>query len=286
MATVGTSDKHNNVEEPEDLAVDWRARSLAVKAFSHAANAASLRGTRGAGAPRVLVQYWDDAAVPTDVAACMATWDPLRNIGFERVTFDRARARRFISHTFSKFHRAAFEAARHPAIRSDYFRLCYLASRGGWYVDADDAYQDTDMTPLLEPRGLRVQALCYNLDDDRMMDAARALAGPDHQNVIHYVNNDPLIARPQHPVLLATLRNATSTLLRQQSIGQVDVQAIAGPGALTLELARHNQDGSLIGAELDVEVRTDWDRYAHPVWDLEYRRDGHDWRTWDGEDSI
>lgn len=262
-----------------------RARSLAVKALcrSH-----SVSRTQHATSqrPRVLVQYWDSPAVPSDVAACMSTWDSFIAYDFQRVTFDRARAREFIGQTYTAEHVAAFDAARHPAIRSDYFRLCYVAARGGWYVDADDVYRETDITPLLQPGGLRLQALCYDLDSDQMVDAATAIAGPDDQNVIHYVNNNPLIARPEHPILIATLKRATAALLCPSPTGHADVQAVAGPGAITLELARQSQQISVLNTDLDVEILTDWDAYARPVWDLTYRRDGHDWRVWDGRQTL
>lgn len=282
---VETSRDEFNKEDEAVLTSDPRARSLAVKALSRR-HPASLAQHATSQPPRVLLQYWDTPDVPSDVAACMTTWNSLIAYDFQRLTFDRARAREFIGQTYSAEQVAAFDAARHPAIRSDYFRLCYIAARGGWYVDADDAYQGTDLTPLLKPRGLRLQALCYDLDSGQMVDAAEALAGPDGQNVIHYVNNDPLIARPEHPILIATLKRATTALLSPEPAGHADVQAIAGPGAITLELARQSRRHSIFSADLDVEIITDWDGYARPVWDLAYRRDGHDWRLWNGRQAL
>lgn len=282
---VETPRDESDKEDEAVLTSDPRARSLAVKALCQRRPVSRAQHVLSQP-PRVLLQYWDNPSVPSDVAACMTTWNSLISYDFQRVTFDRARAREFIGLNYSPEHVAAFDAARHPAIRSDYFRLCYIADRGGWYVDADDAYQGADLTPLLKPRGLRLQALCYDLDSGQMVDAAEALAGPDDQNVIHYVNNDPLIARPKHPILIATLKHATTALLSPEPAGHVDVQAIAGPGAITFELARHNRRDSIPSVDLDVEILTDWDDYARPVWDLAYRRDGHDWRVWDGRQTL
>lgn len=273
-------------EVEDDFTWDWRTRSLAVKKLSRIAHPTRAPLVAVEMPPRVLIQYWDDNVVPSDVAACMATWDALIVHGFKHFAFDRAGARDFISQTFTGTYVSAFDAARHPAIRSDYFRLCYLAALGGWYVDADDVYQGTDLTPLFEPRGLRLQALCYDLDNDQMADAAKALDGPDDRNVIHYVNNNPMIARAQHPVVVEALRHATSSLLRNSSTDRVDVQAVAGPGAISLVLARQSRRLASVTARPDLEIRTDWEAYARPVWDLAYRRDGRDWRTWDGLETL
>ena len=266
------------------IEADWKLRSLTLKRLTCQATPDRQVTLGPSPVPRVLVQYWDDPKVPDDVAKCLASWAALESLDFTRLLFDRHAARTFIFSTYDDKYAAAFDAAPHPAARSDYFRLCYLAVHGGWYVDADDQFQDADIDTLLQPRGLRVQALCYDIDVGNTIDPRSALEGSDTRNVIHYVNNNPIIARPRHPIILEALRIATATLNQPIPTPDTyfDIQATAGPGLLTLTIAKWGLISSLTNTELDVEIRTDWTAFAEPVWDLAYRRNGYDWRTWDG----
>jgi hypothetical protein len=63
-----------------------------------------------ATAPRVLVQFWDDArAVPG-----LDSWAPLETAGFERLLFGDTSARHFIEEHFSEWHVRAFDRCSHP----------------------------------------------------------------------------------------------------------------------------------------------------------------------------
>ena len=89
--------------------------------------------------PRVLVQFWDDAsAIPDDVQECLESSAPLEAAGFERTLFDDTSARHFIEDHFGARNVRAFDRCSHPAMRADYFRLCFMLRVGGLYVDADD----------------------------------------------------------------------------------------------------------------------------------------------------
>ncbi|MGU3437209.1 glycosyltransferase [Actinomycetes bacterium M1A6_2h] len=266
------------------IETDWQLRSLTLKKLTSQATPDRPVALGSSPVPRVLVQYWDEREVPDDVTKCLASWGSLESRGFTRLLFDRHRGRNFILHAHGDEHAAAFDAAPHPAARSDYFRLCYLAVQGGWYVDADDQFQDADIGSLLSPRGLRVQALCYDIDAGNTIDPRAALQGSDTRNVIHYVNNNPIITRPGHPIITEALRIATATLNQYTRTPDThfDIQATAGPGLLTLTIAKYGLSSPLTSKELDVEIRTDWDVFAQPVWDLTYRRSGYDWRSWDG----
>lgn len=270
------------------IETDWQLRSLTLKRLTSQATPDRPVAQSSSPVPRVLVQYWDEPEVPDDVAKCLASWAPLESRGFTRLLFDRNRARGFIHDAHGDGHAAAFDAAPHPAARSDYFRLCYLAVHGGWYVDADDQFREVDIGILLPPRGLRVQALCYDIDAGNTIDPRAALQSSDTRNVIHYVNNNPIIARPGHPIITEALRVATVTLNQHARIPgtHFDIQATAGPGLLTLIIAKYGLGSPLTTTELDVEIRTDWDAFAQPVWDLTYRQSGYDWRAWDGLSAL
>jgi mannosyltransferase OCH1-like enzyme len=165
-------------------------------------------------------------------------------------------------------------------MRSDYFRLCYLADRGGFYVDADDAYQGVDWMPLFRDARLRLQALCYDTLTDSMVDPQRAMTGDgDPSTLIHYVNNNPIIAPARHPVILAALDASTAAILGHDD-GPMDIQAMTGPGNLTVALAHYALRRERLGQPIDVEILRSWDAIAVSRWPLSYRDDERNWRLW------
>jgi mannosyltransferase OCH1-like enzyme len=64
----------------------------------------------------------------------------------------------------------AFSACDHPAMRADYFRLCFMVRVGGLYVDADDRYLGQPIDAALGDGRLKLQALCYDIPSDSMLD--------------------------------------------------------------------------------------------------------------------
>ena len=92
-----------------------------------------------AAIPRVLVRFWHDLNdVPPDVQACLESWNPLRSQGIAFRMFCDVSAASFIAARFGPREVAAFARCRHPAMRSDYLRMCFLFAEGGLYVDTDD----------------------------------------------------------------------------------------------------------------------------------------------------
>ena len=131
------------------IAEDDRARSQYMRALLQQGGAPSKRRAKGR-IPRTLVQFWDDqSAIPSDVDECIASWRALEAQGFDRLLFDDETARDFIAENLDRCHSRAFARCRHPAMRSDYFRLCYLVVNGGVYIDADDVFIGGDCEALL-----------------------------------------------------------------------------------------------------------------------------------------
>lgn len=233
-----------------------------------------------ATAPRVLVQFWDDAsAVPGDVQACLDSWAPLEAAGFERMQFDDTSARHFIEKHFSDLHVQAFDRCRHPAMRADYLRLCFMLQVGGLYVDADDEYQGADVESLISGGLLRLQPLVYDIPSDSMVNVARALEAIGEAERIFYVNNNPIVAGPGHPVIAGALERATPLLLTANDTNR-DIQSLTGPGNLTASLVAHAARLKANGEVLDFELLTQWDTVAISKWPLGYRADGRNWRNW------
>lgn len=230
--------------------------------------------------PRVLVQYWNDAsAIPDDVEKCIESWAPLEAAGFERILFDDVSARRFIKDHFEAPNIHAFDRCRHPAMRADYFRLCFILRVGGLYIDADDEYQGTNLEPLIGSGQLKLQPLCYEIETDSMVDAAAAVVDTKDTARVYYVNNNPLIAAPAHPVIARALERSTALVLEASQANR-DIQALTGPGNLTAALVAHAVQQDLDQHARDFELLTTWDKVAISKWPLDYRADGRNWRNW------
>jgi hypothetical protein len=160
--------------------------------------------------PRVIAQYWTDAAPPEDVAALMASWQAV-SPGFDYRRFDDESAAAFIAEHHDAGVLEAFRRAGEPAQRADLFRLAFLAHAGGVYVDADD--------------------LCLAPITDWAPDAAELVL---YQENYATVGNNVIAAAPGHPLIAHALDLAVQALRR----GDSDVVWLAtGPGLLTRALA-------------------------------------------------
>jgi mannosyltransferase OCH1-like enzyme len=231
--------------------------------------------------PKVLVRFWDDAQrVPADVRECLRSWDVLREAGFEIVTYDDVSAAAYIAETFGPQQVAAFARCHHPAMRSDYFRLCYVSACGGFYVDADDVMTEGLWSLLYDDDRLKLQPLCYDVPSG-MMVRTQELWNPDllEAGRIFYVNNNPLVAPAGHPVLRRALDRATAALLK--AINPRDIQSTTGPGNFTAALAAHARELACAGLPRDFELLKSWDLVAETRWELSYRADERNWRNID-----
>lgn len=232
--------------------------------------------------PHLLVQFWDKA-IPSDVQTCIDSWKPLEEHGFTHLLFDNEHATRFIEETYDNHYLDAFERCRHPAMRSDYFRLCFMLANGGAYIDADEVYKGIDLDLFFYDDKLKLQPLCYNSSTNSMIKIADFTANLyDLQKLIFYVNNNPLIAPPNHPVIYKALERATQMLLAQQGGDKQDIQSTTGPGNLTICLVRHALECAHKGTPRDFVLLTNWDEISVSQWPLDYRQDKRNWRLWDG----
>jgi mannosyltransferase OCH1-like enzyme len=169
-------------------------------------------------------------------------------------------------------------------MRADYFRLCFVLRQGGLYVDADDEYQGGDVEPLVGDSRLKLQALCYDAATDSMVDVAQSLEHVAKAERIFYVNNNPLVAAPGHPIVAAALERSTGQLLTADAASR-DVQSLTGPGNLTASLVAHAVQLLEDGAAWDFDVVTNWDAVAISKWPLAYRADARNWRNWVRDDD-
>ncbi len=232
------------------------------------------------GIPKILVQYWHNLdEMPEDVQSCLDTWESLKNQGYKRELFDDNRARAFISETLGQLHVSAFDHCYHPAMRCDYFRLCYILINGGFYVDADEFYQGTDCNCFFFDNKLKLQPLCYDIATGKMIKTDTFVRDRKYsQEWVFYFNNNPIIAPPNHPIINLALERATRILL--SGVKQPEIQSTTGPGNITASLVRHSRTSIIAGRIRDFVVLPDWERTSISPWLLCYRNDERNWRFW------
>jgi Glycosyltransferase sugar-binding region containing DXD motif len=238
--------------------------------------------------PTTIMQFWDNAsAIPADVSECLDSWrSAAAAAGLTYTLFDDASAERCIASSLGSAFADAFTRCPHPAMRSDYFRLCYIFRYGGLYVDADDVYKGVELRSCFDDARLKVQPLCYDVLSDGMV-PAEVFREPQESasSWIFYVNNNPLVAPPFHPIVRLALSRATALLVGDSNL-RFDVQATTGPGNLTRCLVRHalTVETSQPGAR-DFLLMPDWDEIATSRWPLSYRDDERNWRRWNPQRS-
>lgn len=231
--------------------------------------------------PKVIVQFWHEAnAIPADVHECLDSWEPLERQGFKRILFDDYEARRFISKSFGRRYVEAFDRCHHPAMRCDYFRLCYILRQGGFYVDADEFYQGGDCGSLFQDNRLKIQPLCYDTSAATMVPSDTCTKKQDDStHWIFYANNNPLIAPASHPVIRLALARSTWILLRHKKT-LLDIQSTTGPGNFTASLVKHAIASELAGQAQDFLLLANWEALSVSRWPLSYRDDERNWRLW------
>ena len=234
-----------------------------------------------ASPPRRIVQFWNDIdGMPIDVKECIESWAKLEEKGFELLLFGECQAREFIRNRLGTRYEKAFDKCYHPAMLSDYFRLCYIFTEGGFYVDADDVYRGVDLEHLFSDGRLKIQPLCYDISTDEMVPVSVFTSpGANSLNWIFYFNNNPLIAARSHPIIERALLNAT-TSLEQYSLSQLpEIQSTTGPGNLSKSI--FDLACCTGGIEKALLVLCDWGDIAVTKWALSYRNDGRNWRLSD-----
>jgi mannosyltransferase OCH1-like enzyme len=272
-------------EEDESLLSDF-VRQLTLRQLGRDRLSSRYERTgQAALIPRTLVRFWHDPCdVPPDVRNCLNSWEALRDEGFAFRMFDDASATAYIAERYGPRELAAFARCRHPAMRSDYLRVCFVLAEGGLYVDADDALRGSGWRDVFRNGTLKVQPLCYDVSAGGMVSASE-LRRTDlpTDGRIFYVNNNPIAAPVGHPVLRRALTRATDRLLGDEP--SPEIQSTTGPGNLTAVLAAHARESEVRDTLPDFELLLDWEETAEPRWDLAYRHDARNWRNMDLADG-
>ena len=228
--------------------------------------------------PKRIVQFWDDLdRLPGDVGECIESWSKTEEHGIERLLFDKHQAREFIHRRLGPRHKQAYDKCYHPAMQSDYFRLCYILVEGGCYIDADDVFDGSHIQHLFSDGRLKLHPLCYDMATNMMVPTSLfTTPGANAATWIFYFNNNPLIAGSGHPLINRALAQATLSLEKDVTNGLPEIQSTTGPGNLTNSIFDAVTESGEI--EQSLLVLRDWENIAKNRWDLGYRNDRRNWR--------
>lgn len=254
-------------------------RDLTLQQLGHSTIPSVSGPPQSVVVPKTLIRYWHDPNnVPGDVRACLDSWERLREEGFEFKMFCDASAVSYIQKRYGMREIEAFMRCRHPAMRCDYLRMCFVLAEGGFYVDADDVLLGDGWKRIFQDGRLKVQPLCFDIPTCRMIPATEIWRSDlPTKGRIFYVNNDPIAAPAGHPILRRALARSTRRLLGEEPLPEI--QSTTGPGNFTAALAAHAHNLMLAGVPLDFELLYDWEAIAETRWELSYRNDSRNWRN-------
>jgi mannosyltransferase OCH1-like enzyme len=229
--------------------------------------------------PKTIIQYWHNSdELPDDVLECIQSWKTLKDKDFGFKLFDDNLAKEFIKNNLDEVHLQSYLKCHHPAMRCDYFRLCYLYIFGGFYIDCDELYSGGVIDFLYMNNNIKIQPLCYNLNKAQMVEINTFLNRPYKNYNIYYINNNPIISPPKHELIFIALERATKRLICEDDI--FDIQSTTGPGNLSASLIYY-----LLKNNNDIEIIEDWGIISHAPWPLSYRNDDRNWRLYNANNK-
>jgi len=230
--------------------------------------------------PKTIIQYWDNPThIPSDVIECINTWNKLGFKNYNHLLFNDYSARKFISKKFSQRHVKAYDHCYHPAMKSDYFRLCFIQSNGGCYIDTDDVYSGTNIGHFFSDARLKLQPLCYDVSTNKMVDPDKFTKPEQYSSSwIFYFNNNPIIAPPGNPIIKYALKRSTDALLKSHHNKLPDIQSTTGPGNLTASLVAQIITSNSYDVKSHLRILSNWKNHVDTVWSLSYRNDNRNWR--------
>ena len=258
---------------------DHRARSLFIqKLVQHPNGSAVTSSIYDKKPPKRIIQFWDNLdRLPDDVGECIETWRKVEKQGVERLLFDNQQTRNFINQKLGLRYLQAYDRCYHPAMQSDYFRLCYIFVEGGCYIDADDVYSGKHIQHFFDDGRLKIQPLCYDAETNMMVPPSLFLkSGADSSGWIFYFNNNPLIACSRHPLIERALAQSTLSLEMGTPNSFPEIQSTTGPGNLTKTIFDAITENDEVKHSL--LILCDWEDMAKSKWELSYRNDARNWR--------
>jgi hypothetical protein len=181
--------------------------------------------------PKCIIQFWDSEEPPPDVRAAMESVRAM-NPDYEYKQFTDESARIFMQEIYGDYFVELYDACYHPAMKSDFFRVAFLAINGGIYIDADEsAYR-----PLSELIGIHP-------DKDFFV----------RLSVRHFfVTNGFIACPPSHKIMFRVLLNIKDAMVEYLESGlRPNIWDATGPTQFTRALAE-----SMIDAAMDRDRET------------------------------
>jgi tetratricopeptide (TPR) repeat protein len=176
-------------------------------------------GVAGPARPRSIIQFWDTAP-PEEIRALTGEWASV-NAGWSHLLFSEETARSFIHAHFGGGFVSLFDFCHHPAMKADFFRLCYLYASGGVYLDADERCA---MPADLFFAGWEDAPFVASISNE----------------VPFYVHNWFLCSLPGHPVPRIAIDLMVAALAAARDAGaRPHIWRSTGPGCLTRAVAMH-----------------------------------------------
>lgn len=228
-----------------------------------------------------IVQYWDTNSIPEDVLKLMDSW---KNIYGDRYTrFDDERAKFFIESNFPESYIDAYCKCWHPAMKSDFFRLCYLWVNGGYYIDADEAAKSK--LPIFNYDDNIIILRPYINSLDGKLPNVKIKQYHQEKNWCKfgiYFNNFPIITSKHNQVIKIALINAKN-LINSHTTEKISIHSITGPNNLTASLIVSALKTSILNEQKINVLAIDWGNYVDDLESnrLDYKKDSRNWRQYE-----
>lgn len=167
------------------------------------------------------MQFWDHHP-PAQIQTLLERTRALcSSASVEYVLFDEARARAHLVEHVDASIVEAFDVAVHPAMKCDVFRLAWLYTVGGHYVDADIVLRP-NLAQLFDLPGT---CLVYQWDSQGISNLCNWLIGG--------CAGDPSLLR----AMMATAQSVTRHCRQDPQAALKNILGVSGPGIFTRALA-------------------------------------------------
>jgi hypothetical protein len=190
-----------------------------------------------------VVQFWDTVDIPEDIMGNILENSKL--FGCEHhFLFNDELAKEFIDSSIGSRAVDAYNYCHHPAMKSDYFRLCFLYAHGGIYIDADNVMRRSLPQVNVCDNTLHISAL---LREKKLVNGAfhwRSLAEfmenakiDDIRGIQDWVivfANDVMAANPLNEIIKVALIRATVLIEECRKVGKpANIHVVTGPTNIT-----------------------------------------------------
>ncbi|MBB2177535.1 glycosyltransferase family 32 protein [Gluconacetobacter johannae] len=231
-----------------------------------------------------VIQYWDDENIPPDVEIFMNSWKNIYGHNYKRYNMETAK--NFIEENFVSEFLEAFLKCYHPAMRSDFFRLCYLYINGGIYIDADELpIKDLPIFNLENNNVIMLHPFMTGWVDGLFQPIFFENFVENHKKFPKsevYFNNAPIISSKRNNIILLSIMRAKNLIL-SGAAKKIGIHDSTGPSNLSSSVVMSFLKSGASGEQAHNVIGIDWNAYARTgsEEELSYKRDRRNWRNED-----